>query len=953
MADGEVIVEVKAETGDFDKNLRKAKTQAKEFDKSVTTASSSGLKRFSESTKEASSAASKLKARVKQAGDASKRAADDVKKNSEETKKLAAAKRKATAEAKRFNDGLKRSAEQSANFRNKLQGTSKEALTASQSIDKLKNSVSKTSAESNKAASATERLSKSTKKTSRESQKLGDKIKKTTRETEKFNSTVRKGKAPLTRYQLALKDAATNAALLSGPLGGIASRLTILSNITNKNVLTMAKLAIVYLGVKKVMTKVAGESEKMQTAFFRTEAIIRATGSTAGFTAKEIRQMSREIALSTLASTEGVEKAAGILLTFRKVQGDTFREALELSQDLASAGIGALATNAKGLGKALQDPITGLELLTRQGSLAKDEQKAIGDAFKRTGDLAQAQKSILEALRVQVGGTAQREARGLAGAYDTLGQRVDEFFQAIGDAGVLEVLTEFVRDAASAVKDLTPAFSALGAVIGDVFTRIAGVIKLAGNVLTAFLRSADITFLRVKVAAQNMAAGVASSLNSIGLVSSNVSKALEASAQGTQLVINGMVKDVKGDLSDIGVAINRILTGNIEKLEQVEEAQRKLSATTSGKNAIDGKQQKKIDDTIEGLRKEIAVLEKLGVLIKDASLSTKEFADAKERLTLLTNLGISALSKEGQEITKLLALRRKLTDPIENIQAERSRTRSNRAELVATAVAIRAADMLSEAVGKSEEEIRKAKVATAAYLIEQEKLAEAFKKQESITSAQAKSIRAQAESLAELRVKLEEVETARQKALDAEETANSKRLEFQETIASGLASAIFEADSFSDSLKKMVLNLSRAIVEAKILQAIQFSMGTDTGGAAAGGGNAIGGLLNKAFSGITSIFSPTETVAVKKLHQGGFTGQTVNSPVSNFISAPRFHDGLKPDEFPAILQQGEEVIPKDQVGGRGRGDRTVNLFVTTPDANSFRASKRQVSRMLRQQTAAT
>ena len=39
-------------------------------------------------------------------------------------------------------------------------------------------------------------------------------------------------------------------------------------------------------------------------------------------------------------------------------------------------------------------------------------------------------------------------------------------------------------------------------------------------------------------------------------------------------------------------------------------------------------------------------------------------------------------------------------------------------------------------------------------------------------------------------------------------------------------------------------------------------------------------------------------------------------PVS-FGRAPRLHGGLMPDEYPAILQKGEAVIPKDKVGGGG------------------------------------
>ena len=42
-----------------------------------------------------------------------------------------------------------------------------------------------------------------------------------------------------------------------------------------------------------------------------------------------------------------------------------------------------------------------------------------------------------------------------------------------------------------------------------------------------------------------------------------------------------------------------------------------------------------------------------------------------------------------------------------------------------------------------------------------------------------------------------------------------------------------------------------------------------------------------------------------------------------FHGAPRFHKGLKPDEFPAILQKGETVVPR---GGRLGGNMTVNIY---------------------------
>jgi tape measure domain-containing protein len=56
-------------------------------------------------------------------------------------------------------------------------------------------------------------------------------------------------------------------------------------------------------------------------------------------------------------------------------------------------------------------------------------------------------------------------------------------------------------------------------------------------------------------------------------------------------------------------------------------------------------------------------------------------------------------------------------------------------------------------------------------------------------------------------------------------------------------------------------------------------------------------------------------------HTGGIVGSGANVirnvDASLFHHAPRFHNGLRPDEFPAILQRGEKVTPANQVGREG------------------------------------
>jgi hypothetical protein len=83
------------------------------------------------------------------------------------------------------------------------------------------------------------------------------------------------------------------------------------------------------------------------------------------------------------------------------------------------------------------------------------------------------------------------------------------------------------------------------------------------------------------------------------------------------------------------------------------------------------------------------------------------------------------------------------------------------------------------------------------------------------------------------------------------------------------------------------------------------------GGVSAGGGAASAG------SGFSSGVSIDSSYAnAFKFHKGGMVGTdgATAGPyaASLFLNAPRLHKGLEADEFPAILQRGERVIPKSQ-----------------------------------------
>ena len=92
----------------------------------------------------------------------------------------------------------------------------------------------------------------------------------------------------------------------------------------------------------------------------------------------------------------------------------------------------------------------------------------------------------------------------------------------------------------------------------------------------------------------------------------------------------------------------------------------------------------------------------------------------------------------------------------------------------------------------------------------------------------------------------------------------------------------------------------------------------------------VSGLFGGASKGL--IWGNGEGAAVDyggEMHRGGIVGASSGVlravPAGTFHGAPRLHNGLAPDEFPAILQHGERVIPRG--GSGGTGDVQVQVYL--------------------------
>jgi hypothetical protein len=139
--------------------------------------------------------------------------------------------------------------------------------------------------------------------------------------------------------------------------------------------------------------------------------------------------------------------------------------------------------------------------------------------------------------------------------------------------------------------------------------------------------------------------------------------------------------------------------------------------------------------------------------------------------------------------------------------------------------------------------------------------------------------------------------------------------------------------SFMDAmLRKVTDNMANMVT--------QWILGTRQMAATTGGGST--SSLGSLFSGVGGFISdalPDDAFdflgsVVPIVHSGGIIGET-SLPTRNispfvFAGAPRLHSGLSSDEFPAILQRGEAVIPRNKVksassGGNNGIAPTVNI----------------------------
>ena len=190
------------------------------------------------------------------------------------------------------------------------------------------------------------------------------------------------------------------------------------------------------------------DAAEAEAGLRKVSDVIAATGGAAGLTTKDIAAMSSELQRTTTFADDAINEMSATLLTFRNVSGDTFRAATKAALDMSTVLGTEPQKAAIQLGKALNDPISGMTALNRIGVQFSAAQKDVIRQMVETGNVAGAQKIIIQELADKFGGAAEGAAKTFGGRLVVAKNQLGELSEAVGGAitssGAFNVVLDMV-----------------------------------------------------------------------------------------------------------------------------------------------------------------------------------------------------------------------------------------------------------------------------------------------------------------------------------------------------------------------------------------------------------------------------------------------------------------------------------------------------------------------------
>lgn len=250
--------------------------------------------------------------------------------------------------------------------------------------------------------------------------------------------------------------------------------------------------ALAGIGLASAIKAIAANTIESENAIRQLEARLKSTGSAAGLSSDQLQEFAQELQRITTYGDDAILAMQGVLLTFTNIKGDVFKDATRAVLDLSTAMGQDLQSSAVQLGKALNDPVKGINALSKIGVAFTEDQKKLIKAFAETGDRASAQRIILKELATEFGGAAEAASNTFGGALTQLQNAFGDLLEGNGglnDATAsIKELTKFLQDpeTVAAAQALTTALITGFTGAGKAVKETVGLMKFIGESSAAF-----------------------------------------------------------------------------------------------------------------------------------------------------------------------------------------------------------------------------------------------------------------------------------------------------------------------------------------------------------------------------------------------------------------------------------------------------------------------------------
>lgn len=274
-----------------------------------------------------------------------------------------------------------------------------------------------------------------------------------------------------------LGNATTKANGLSGAFGKLRAASTSLVGVIGAaGVVAALKKSVDVFGEFQAQTKLL-------------ENGLKNVGAQSGELAK-LQKVASDLGEATLFNEEDFRQGFGLLTSFGNIGVDSYERVAKAAADVAYTSGTEVSAAFMQLAKALNDPAKGLTALGRAGVQFSEEQKSVIEGLVESGKLAEAQNLILKELEKQYGGNSVAAAQGLAGAFDTLNEKIYDLNVAIGDnlsqvlTPLVQLLATIVGAIASAPEPVQTLVVAVGGLV-VALTALGGVLAIGGPIVGA------------------------------------------------------------------------------------------------------------------------------------------------------------------------------------------------------------------------------------------------------------------------------------------------------------------------------------------------------------------------------------------------------------------------------------------------------------------------------------